>query len=324
MPILESALRAVYLGERMMIEHAKLLLAVVFSLPVLALAQPGGEVDTTGVVVRSDIEFARPGGHALLLDLYLPADASDPPLLIWVHGGGWQRGERSPVSTLDFVRAGYAMASVDYRLSPVAPFPAQSHDVKAAIRYLRAHADELGIDAERVGILGVSAGGHLAALAGVTNGHAGLEGTVGGNLDRSSDVQAIVSYFGASNLTSILDQSTPFGLNIRQPGLELLFDGPPDERVELARLASPVFHVDAADPPLLLLHGDQDPQMPINQSHELHGVYKSLGLDVHFEVVHGSPHGGAAFFDAARTALVLAFLDEHLREDRHSAAAADQ
>jgi acetyl esterase/lipase len=304
-----------------MTKHSRFLIVALSCLPLFAAAQPGGEVDTTGVVVRADVEFAEVDGQPLLLDLYLPADASNAPLLIWVHGGGWRAGARSPVSSLEFVRAGYALASVDYRLSPVAPFPAQSHDIKAAIRYLRAHASELGVDASRIGALGVSAGAHLAALVGVTNGDAALEGDVGGNLDRSSDVQAIVSYFGASNLTSILSQSTPFGLNIREPGLDLLFGGPPDERVELARLASPVFHVDEADPPLFLLHGDQDPQMPINQSHELHGVYKSTGLEVHFEVVHGAAHGGEGFFDAERMALVLAFLDQHLRDDRHSSTA---
>lgn len=283
-------------------------------LPLIAIAQGRGDTDTTGMDVQSDLEYANVGGRSLLLDLYRPANVEAPPVLVWVHGGGWRAGARAPVSTLEFVRAGYAMASVDYRLSPEAEFPAQSHDIKGAIRYLRANASKLGIDASRIGILGVSAGGHLAALAGVTNGHAELEGRVGGNLDRSSDVQAIVSYFGASNLTSILDQSTPFGLNIREPGLELLFGGPPDERAELARLASPVFHVDASDPPLLLLHGDQDPQMPINQSHELHGAYKAQGLDVAFEVVHGAAHGGEGFFDERRTALVLEFLNRHLRD----------
>lgn len=296
-----------------MVPHTKIWVAALACLPLATLAQGGGDTDTAGMIVREGIEFANVDGQSLALDLYLPAEASDPPLLIWIHGGGWRFGERSPVSTLELVRAGFAMASIDHRLSPIAAFPAQTHDVKGAIRYLRAHAVELGVDAERIGVLGVSSGGHLAALAGVTNGHVELEGDVGGNLDESSDVQAIVSYFGASNLTSILSQSTPFGLDIREPALELLFGGPPDERTELARLASPVFHVDAADPPLLLLHGDQDPQMPINQSHELDGAYQSLGLDVHLEVVHGSAHGGEAFFDAERTALVLAFLDKHLR-----------
>lgn len=280
-----------------------------------ASAQPGRQpVGDMSAVDRIDgLEFASVGGERLLLDLYMPTGATEPPLLVWVHGGGWSRGARSPVSTVAFVNDGYAMASVDYRLSGTAPFPAQIHDIKAAIRFLRAQAGEYGYDAGRIGILGVSAGGHLAALAGVTNGDAMMEGEVGRHLDQSSDVAAVVSYFGASNLTSILDQSTPFGLNIRVPALESLLGGPPDERVDLARSASPVFHVDAADPPLLLLHGDQDPQMPINQSHELEGVYRGKGLTVRFEVVHGAAHGGPPFYDDKRTAIVEAFLNDALR-----------
>lgn len=273
--------------------------------------------DMSQVETFTDIRFATVDGHDLALDLYMPRGIEDPPLLVWVHGGGWARGARHPVSTVALVNAGYAMASVDYRLSGDAPFPAQIHDIKAAIRFLRAERDRYGYDASRIGITGVSAGAHLAALAGVTNGSAAHEGTVGGHLDQPSDVDVIVSYFGASNLTTILDQSTPFGLNIRVPGLEALFGGPPDERTELAQLASPVFHVDGSDPPLLLLHGDQDPQMPINQSHELEGAYERAGLEVGFEVVHGAAHGGPQFFDQARTALVVDFLDSHLRGGRH-------
>jgi acetyl esterase/lipase len=266
-----------------------------------------------GVTLIDDVRFASVDGRDLLFDLYMPADVVAPPLLVWVHGGGWSRGTHNRVSTFAFVEAGYALASVEYRLSGVAPFPAQIHDIKGAIRFLRAQAGAYGYDTERIGILGVSAGAHLAILAATTNGDSELEGAIGGNLDQSSDVVAVVSYFGASNLTTILAQSTPFGLNVRVPALTGLYGGPPDERTDLARLASPVFHVDASDPPLLLLHGDQDPQMPINQSHEIHSAYKDLGLDVHFEVVHGAGHGGGAFFDAERTALVRAFLDRTLR-----------
>jgi acetyl esterase/lipase len=266
-----------------------------------------------GITLIDDVRFASVDGKDLLLDLYMPADVVAPPLLVWVHGGGWSRGTHNRVSTFAFVEAGYALASVEYRLSGVAPFPAQIHDIKGAIRFLRAQAGAYGYDAERIVILGVSAGAHLAALAATTNGNTELEGTVGGNLDQTSDLVAAVSYFGASNLTTILAQSTPFGLNIRVPGLTALFGGPPEERSELAALASPVLHVDASDPPLLLLHGDQDPQMPINQSHELHGAYEALGLDVHFEVIHGAKHGGAAFFDEEHSTLVLAFLDRNLR-----------
>lgn len=251
---------------------------------------------------RADVTYAIVGDHPLTLDLYLPgaeaqadSDAA-PPLVVWLHGGGWRFGSKAGPPS-NFVESGFALASLDFRQSTDAPFPAMVHDIKAGIRFLRANASRYGYSAQRIALAGVSSGGHLAALVGVTGGHEELEGSVGDHLDQSSDVQAILVYFGASNLTTILQQSTPMGLGIREPALDLLLGGPPDTVPELAKLASPVFHVDANDPPLYLLHGDQDPQMPINQSHELHGAYKKLGLDVHFDVVHGSPHGGDAFFD---------------------------
>jgi len=260
----------------------------------------------------ADIEYARVGDQSLKLDLYQPA-AARAPLLVWLHGGRWERGskERMPLAAL--VERGYALASLDFRPASTARFPAQVHDVKAALRFLRAQSTRYGYDATRIGILGESSGGHLAALVGTTNGHRELEGALGEYLGTSSDVHAIVSYFGAANLLTILAQSTPYGIDVRTPALKSLLGALPEENEALARLASPVFHVDAGDPPLLLLHGDQDPQMPINQSHELEGVYERLGLDARLIVVHGAGHGGSVFFDRDRTALVAAFLDEHLR-----------
>ncbi len=160
-------------------------------------------------------------------------------------------------------------------------------------------------------IAGDSAGAHLAALVGVSNGHPGLEGEVGTDRAQSSDVQGIISFYGAANLTTILEQSTPHGLKVRVPALDLLLGGQPDDLPELARLASPVFHADRRDPPLLLLHGDQDPQMPINQSHELCAAYRKVNAPVQFEVVHGAAHGGAMFYDPERLALVKKFLRRH-------------
>ena len=239
---------------------------------------------------------------------------TQPPLVVWVHGGAWKGGSRANPPLSFLIEQGYSVASIDYRLSPVAQFPAQAHDIKAAIRYLRAHQSEHGYNARRIGIVGSSAGGHLAALVGVSNGHRELEGKVGEHLDQSSDVQAIVDYYGPTNFLTILKQSTPHGLSVRMPALQLLLGGQPEEKPELARLASPTSHVDATDPPLFMLHGDQDPQVPINQSHELHGAYKQHGLKVQFEVVHGGAHGGAGFFDADRQRLVREFLDQALRE----------
>ena len=206
------------------------------------------------------------------------------------------------------VEAGYAVASVDYRLSTEAKFPAQVHDIKAAIRFLRAHGATWRLPTRKIAVAGDSAGAHLAALVGVSNGSRALEGAMGEDWRQSSDVQGILSFYGAANLTTILKQSTPHGLTVRVPALELLLGGQPEALPELARLASPVFHVDHADPPLLLLHGDQDPQMPVNQSLELFGAYQKVRAPVQLEIVHGAGHGGAAFYDETRLAVVKQFL----------------
>lgn len=270
---------------------------------VLAMTMASSAVAAT----HADVTYAKVGDTELKLDLYVPDGVESPSLTVWIHGGAWQFGSKAnPPSS--FVDAGFALASVEFRQSTEAPFPAMIHDIKAAIRFLRANAAQYGYSADRIAISGASSGGHLAALVGVTNGVAELEGTLGEHTDTSSDVQAIVVYFGASNLTTILGQSTPRGIEVRRPALELLLGGMPEEVPEVARLASPVFHVDAGDPPLLLLHGDQDPQMPINQAHELHGAYKALGLDAEFDVVHGAGHGGAAFYDEEHWSRAEAFL----------------
>ena len=263
--------------------------------------------------VIKDLTFATVGGVSLQLDLYLPETGRPDGLIIWVHGGAWRAGSRKDVDLKGMVNRGWAVASVDYRLSTVARFPAQIHDIKAAVRYLRAHAADYNFPTSRFVIAGSSAGGHLAALVGVTNGLAALEGTVGGLTEHSSAVQAIVDLYGASNLTTILKQSTPYGVSVRGPALDLLLGGQPDAVVDLAKLASPVFQVDASDPPLFLAHGDQDPQMPINQSHELQGAYEKLGLPVVFKVMHGSAHGGPAFTDETNLARIDSFLRAHLR-----------
>ena len=262
--------------------------------------------------VLTDLEYARTGEISLKLDLHRCGEQKGP-LLLWVHGGAWRSGSKSSMPLNELVCAGYPVASVDYRLSTVAKFPAQIHDLKAAIRFLRARGTEYGVDARAIVIAGDSAGGHLAALAGVSNGEEQLEGKIGMHLDQSSDVQGIISFYGAANLTTILSQSTPHGLNVRVPALELLLGGQPDAQPELARLASPVFHVDKSDPPLLLLHGDQDPQMPINQAHELEGAYKKAGAKVRLEVVHGAAHGGKVFYDAEHVEIVKVFLAANFR-----------
>ena len=260
---------------------------------------------------RQTLEFAKIGERSLKLDLWKPVGAAAPlPLIVYVHGGAWRRGSRESVPIKSMTGAGFAIASVDYRLSPEAKFPAQVHDIKAAVRFLRAKAEPLGLATESIAIVGTSAGGHLAALVGVSNGHVELEGKVGGHLDQSSAIGAIVSFYGAANLNTILKQSTPHGLSVRVPALELLLGAVPEKVPDIAALASPVSHVDAADPPLLLLHGDRDPQMPINQSHELHGAFLKVGAASTFTVVHGAAHGGKGFYTPEQLAAVARFLQD--------------
>ncbi len=271
-------------------------------LACLLASSIGASVTPAIEPTHRDVEYAAIDSRALTLDIYQPdLHAAQPrPLVIWVHGGAWRSGTKASVPVTGWLSYGFAIASVEYRLSPEARFPAQVHDIKAAIRFLRQNASDYHFDSERFVIAGASAGGHLAALVGVTNDHKRLEGSVGDCLLAPSRVQAIVSFYGASNLHSILAQSTEHGLSVRVPALKLLLGGLPDEEVELAELASPVNCLDSADPPLLLVHGDADPQMPPEQSNELHAAYQERRLQSKLIVISEGKHGGSEFYNAAK------------------------
>jgi len=289
-------------------------------------AAAGGTADGAAAA-EGTVDYLRDvGERSLTLDLYLPEAAAEQrsPLIVWIHGGAWRSGSKKSVPVTAWIDHGFAIASIDYRLSPEARFPAQIHDIKAAIRFLRAGAEMYRVDANRFVVAGSSAGGHLAALTGVSNDNAELEGAVGDHLHTSSDVQAVVSFYGASNLQSILFQSTPHGLSVRIPALDLLLGGQPADKPQLAKLASPVTHVDASDPPLWLIHGDADPQMPFEQSQELVAAYERLSLPVQLDVVSGGVHGGKEFYATDRLARLAAELKTALAEPAAAAPRAAQ
>jgi acetyl esterase/lipase len=282
------------------------------SLSVIA-AFFGPAAATAAPTVTADIEYATTGaGEPLRLDLYTPESGAGAPLIVWVHGGAWENGNKSAMPLGPIIERGFAVASLDFSPASKAPFPGQIHEIKAAVRFLRAQAKQYGYDASRIAIAGASSGAHLAAVVGTSNGHEELEGVLGNHRTESSAVHAIVSYFAATNLTTILAQSTPFGLGIREPALKRLLGAAPKDNEALAKLASPVFQVDRTDPPLLLFHGDQDPQMPINQSHELEGAYEQQGLEAEFIVVHGAAHGGDAFYSPDNVQHAVTFLSAQL------------
>lgn len=260
----------------------------------------------------ADLVFATVDGHELKLDLYLPKDVKKPPLVVFIHGGGWRGGSHKKCLTSWLSERGFAVASISYRLSQQAVFPAQIHDCKAAVRWLRAHAGEYGYDASRIGVAGSSAGGHLALLLGVTGGEADYEGTVGGHLDQSSAVQAVVDYYGPTDFI-LRSQNQPSKTEAEDGSVRLLLGGPVSENPERARFASPALQVGAGDAPLLIVHGDKDKTVFLDQSQRMVEVYRQAGLDATLQVIPGAGHGGRAHFTPARQDLVAKFLTRHLR-----------
>ncbi|MDP4680478.1 MAG: alpha/beta hydrolase [Cyclobacteriaceae bacterium] len=266
-----------------------------------------------GQTVKTNLVYASINERELLLDLYMPANQINPYLVIWIHGGAWHSGSKKN-PPMDLIDKGYAMASVDYRLSVEAPFPAMIHDIKAAIRYLRGNALKFGYRADQIIIWGSSAGGHLAALIGTTNGNEALEGTLGNYLTESSSVQVAIDFYGPTNFQTILQQSTPHGISVRAPALALLLGKPLNQAEGLANLASPFFQVDASDPPMFIAHGDQDNQVPVNQSLELKAAYDKNKLKVQLEIVSGAGHGSKDYYTNEFINKVDLFIKEVLKD----------
>jgi acetyl esterase/lipase len=268
-----------------------------------------------GVKVVRDIVYAEPEGarEALMLDFYLPEEVGAPPLVLFIHGGGWKGGSRARCQLAWLAEEGYAVASIDYRLSDEALFPAQIHDCKGALRWLRdeVRQEEYGYNAERVVVAGTSAGGHLAALLGVTGGVEALEGSTAGVEGQSSRVQGIIDYFGPTDFI-LRSQHQPSKTDKAAGSVYKLLGGPVPEKQALARLASPAFHVSDDDPPLLILHGENDQTVYLRQSERLLKIYEEKGLEVQLHVEPGGGHGWKGPGEVERE-LVLEFLKRHTR-----------
>ncbi len=255
------------------------------------------------------------GGHGRhKLDLHLPEKADGPlPLIIWVHGGGWQNGSKDGCPPLrgGYLERGYAVASINYRLSGHAVFPAQIEDCKAAVRWLRAHAKEYNLDTKRFGVWGSSAGGHLVALIG-TSGDV-KEFDVGANLDQSSRVQAVCDYYGPTDFTVFV--TTPgYESHATDSSPEAkLIGGAVMQNKDKAARVNPVTYVGKEDPPFLIVHGDKDPTVPINQSQLLFEALKKSEVSAHFHTIHGAGHGGPGFAGKNIDDMVSTFFDERLK-----------
>lgn len=265
---------------------------------------------------HADVVFAEVDGQKLPLNLYLPknADATNarrPPLVVFIHGGSWRAGSYKTCPVDYLAEAGFAVASIEYRFTNIAKFPAQIHDCKAAVRWLRANAEKYGYDATRIGVAGSSAGGHLAVLLGTSGDVADLEGDVGDNKDQSSRVQAVVDFYGPTDFV-LRGKTHPARANAPDSGTFQLLGGAAVDDDARARRASGVAYVSPDDPPLLIFHGDKDKTVYLDQSESLRDAYQKQKLPVELIVVAGGGHGGAAFHSGPNRERVVAFLKKHL------------
>lgn len=273
--------------------------------------KPKPPVLPPGTQVLRDIEYVANGHERQKLDLYLPEKAAKPsPLVVWIHGGGWRGGSKENPPLLWLLERGYAVASINYRLSQHAPFPAQIHDCKAAIRWLRANASKYGIDPNRIGVAGGSAGGHLVALLGTGGDVQELEGNLGVT-GVSSRVQAVCDIFGPADFVRF----EPLNRDPKSVLAQLL-GGTVEEKKKLARLASPVTHASKDDPPFLILHGTADKVVPIAQSEILEQTLKQAGVEVTLVKIEGAGHGGPQFNTPEIRKTIADFFDKHLRTTR--------
>jgi len=271
----------------------------------------GGRVPLPeNVELRTDIPYAATEDPRQQVDVYLPRQRSVEgplPVIAYIHGGAWRMGSRVMArrQVAPHVASGrYAAVSIGYRLTWQAPWPAQIHDVKAGIRWIRAHAQEYGFDATRICAMGSSAGGHLTAEVGTTNGVRAVEGTLGPHTDRSSDVQCAVDFFGPTDLTSFEHRQT----EITRSALVELLGGRPEAHPERAREASPLHQVDPDDPPFLIVHGTEDALVPYAASVDLAAALEAAGVPVVLQRIDGGGHGDF-LADPEVTRRVRAFLE---------------
>jgi acetyl esterase/lipase len=289
------------------------ILAVTLGWPTLSTAQqplpkPPMKLPGAPKVLR-DLVYVAGGHERNKLDLYLPEYIEGPlPLIVWIHGGAWYAGSKNDWSpAVPMVSKGYAVASINYRLSQHGVFPAQIEDCKAAIRWLRANAAKYGLDPERIGVWGASAGGHLVALLGTTAGVKEWD-RHGGNLDQSSRVQCVVDWFGPTELTGMGVEGDPPGSPVA-----LLIGGPAQENKEKARKASPLSYVDKHSAPFLIMHGDKDDIVPLRQSELLADALTKAGVEVTLQVVKDNGHGGPGFGSPESRKLIEDFFAKHLK-----------
>jgi acetyl esterase/lipase len=266
--------------------------------------------------VQNDVIYSRAGGAELKMDVYSPTNPAGQslPAVLYVHGGGWQTGTKNMLAMMpgpsELLRRGYLVVAINYRLAPKHKFPAMIEDAKGAVRFLRANAKDFSLDPARIGVMGDSSGGHVVALLGLTDASAGFEGE--GWTDQSSRVQAVVDLYGPTDFASGKSNFMT---------LKLIHDafGATNTIDPILRRANPVTYVSRHAPPFLIVHGDKDNLVDLQQSVELDARLKAVGADSTFLVITNLAHGYVPFGlkanpdNAALSSLIADFFDQKLR-----------
>ncbi len=281
----------------------------------LSTTARGAEDSAAKVTTENDIVYSKAGGSELKLDLARPAEGDGPfPIVLVIHGGGWRGGNKKDLrpALVEFARRGFVAISPQYRFCPKETFPAQVHDVKAAVRWAKSHAKDYKADSGHVGAVGFSAGGHLSMMLGVTQPSDGLEGETASGTDApDSTIQAVVNYFGPTDMAAA---DMP---EVTRPLIKDFLGGSPAEKPKEAAEASPLTFVSKGDAPILTFQGTKDPLVPHTQATKLADKMSAVGIPGRVELLVGAGHGWGG--DEMKRTLdeTFAFFDKYLKTKGH-------
>jgi len=286
-------------------------LSLVFIIAIPFVTKGREDTGPGSVRVIRDQPYTLLPNQSQSLDLYLPTKASKVPLIVFIHGGAWLQGDKAEAKDIALLlaQAGFAVASINYRLTNQAVFPAQIDDCRAAVSYLRKRAADYNFDGDRIGVWGVSAGGHLAALLGTDQKFPDTTG---------SAVQAVCDWCGPTNLVSVAGQAgsrTKIDYDSKDGPVALLLGGLASEKVELAKQASPITFVSKDDPPILIVHGDIDDLVPFAQSEEFIARLDKEGVPAKLITLQGMGHNLGSDQELKR---VIEFFKQTLKDGKRN------
>lgn len=302
------------------IAHFYLPFVFLFSafLQVGAQSSPVQDIFPAGTIIHSNLPYANDTHKKHLLDIYLPPKSTGKsPLVVWIHGGAWMLNDKyadmgyMKNTVRGFIDSGYALASIDYRFSTEAVFPAQIQDCNQALEYLYQHAQEYNIDNSRIALIGFSAGGHLASLMGLSHNNSVTQFYPAAAKTHFS-IKCVLDFYGPSDFV-ILAGSPDTSINNERNPVSILLGASPLKRPDIAKRASPVTYIDKNDPPFFIVQGEKDESVPNTQSIILSSWLTLAGVKNELTVVPNAPHYGEMYDAQEIRQKLFRFLSAHLK-----------